>query len=126
MSVSRRKSIKLVLDLSKKIDAAYKKGLVVGKGDTPNIEQTIPLMGKYNLDFNAYQDFAIMISSRAKAFQSVGIMPGNRVGILLDQPLDIIEIIMTCDLLHAIPLLLPSTQTEVELQKIIKNSSFTQ
>ena len=70
-----------------------------------------------------YQDFAIMISGRAKAFQSVGIIPGNRIGILLDQPLAIIEIIMTCDLLHAIPVLLPSTQTEVELQKIIKNSS---
>ena len=45
-------------ELAEKIDAAYKKGMKVGEGGKV-VGQTIPLIGKYNLDFNAYQDFAV-------------------------------------------------------------------
>ena len=44
--------------MAEKIDAAYKKGMKVGEGGKV-VGQTIPLIGKYNLDFNAYQDFAV-------------------------------------------------------------------
>jgi len=45
-------------ELAEKIDAAYTKGMKVGEGGKV-VGQTIPLIGKYNLDFNAYQDFAV-------------------------------------------------------------------
>jgi len=69
-----------------------------------------------------FEELSYGVGGRTKSLTGVGITNGLRVAIILDDSFDIIEILLACWQLGAIPVLIPSNSTNSEKNSFIASS----
>ena len=67
-----------------------------------------------------FSEFYYNICSKSRSLKNLNLSDQSLVGILLSNPIDIIEIYFSCLQLDIAPLIFPSDISEFELKKIIK------
>ena len=60
-----------------------------------------------------FEDFSYRIGDRIKSLSSVGVLKNQKVGIILDEFSDIVELILSCWSIDAIPVLI-SPELKIE------------
>jgi len=69
-----------------------------------------------------FEELSFAIGGRNKSLRGIGIVNGLRVAVVLDDPRDIIEILLSCWQLGAIPVLISPNSTAVEYSSCISCS----
>ena len=69
-----------------------------------------------------FKELSYAISGRTKALAGIGIIHGLRVAIIVDESRDIIEILLSCWQLGAIPVLVPYHNTSSEKKRFLESS----
>ena len=69
-----------------------------------------------------FEELSYAMGSRTKSLAGVGITNGLRVAIILDDSRDIIEILLSCWQLGAIPVLVSSQSTPMEKDQFLESS----
>ena len=67
-----------------------------------------------------FKELSYAISGRTKALAGIGITHGLRVAIIVDESRDIIEILLSCWQLGAIPVLVPHRNTRLEKKQLLE------
>ena len=75
----------------------------------------------YNSKKITYDDMAYAVEGRIKSMQAINIQKGNIVGIYLENPLDLLEILFGCIEIEAHPLIIPSNSTALEIKNLNKD-----
>ena len=69
-----------------------------------------------------FKELSYAISGRTKALVGIGIIHGLRVAIIVDESRAIIEILLSCWQLGAIPVLVPHRNTSLEKKQLLESS----
>ena len=73
----------------------------------------------YNDKNITFSDFYFNVSTKSRALTNLNVTDTSKIGILLSNPIDIIELYFSCLQLNKIPIIFPVNIRDDELQKII-------
>ena len=68
------------------------------------------------------EDLVYSVGAHSKSLSAIGVMPQLHVAILLNDNQDVILILLACWQIGAIPVLIPSKATALEIAQFIENS----
>ena len=75
----------------------------------------------YNNNQITFSEFYYNVSIKSRAFTSLNLSEKSTIGILLSNPIDILEVYFSCIQLNKTPLIFPTDITDYELQEIVNS-----